>query len=169
MLYGNKRFEAKKHEKNKSEVIATLEDIFKDVETNFIEAEKKFDKADDVTLEEIYEEFNALEDTYKSLKGDLKELILNVERYEYIMSDSEYENYLDEIYGEVKIAGYKFNTGRALKELDPIAFSVSKSDVSGSLSEEVDVSEEFEDDLQYFDEECSALSRDIIGFLRNNF
>jgi len=38
------------------------------------------------------------------------------------MSEDEYEEYLDNIYGDVNICGYKYPSGGALKELDPIAF-----------------------------------------------
>lgn len=36
--------------------------------------------------------------------------------------EDRYQDTLDEIYGEVDIAGHSFSTGRALRELDEIAF-----------------------------------------------
>jgi hypothetical protein len=47
---------------------------------------------------------------------------------EYEMTEQEYEDRLDEIYGEVEICGMTFNSGRALKELDPTAFRCGKGD-----------------------------------------
>lgn len=39
-----------------------------------------------------------------------------------------YLDFLDEIYGEVKIAGYNYMTGRTLQEIDPTAFRTGLND-----------------------------------------
>ena len=44
-------------------------------------------------------------------------------------SESEYEEMLNDIYGTVEICGMTFDSGRALKELDPIAFRCGMSDL----------------------------------------
>lgn len=44
------------------------------------------------------------------------------------ITDEEYEDYLNDIYGEVKICGMTFDSGRALKKLDEIAFNCGKND-----------------------------------------
>lgn len=44
------------------------------------------------------------------------------------MTDEQYEEALNEMYGEVSICGMTFNAGHALKELDPIAFNCGKAD-----------------------------------------
>lgn len=49
--------------------------------------------------------------------------------YEKEKSESEYIDYLNEIYGEVKICGMAFDSGYVLKELDPIAFHCGLSDM----------------------------------------
>ena len=40
----------------------------------------------------------------------------------YTVSEEDYMDLLDDIYGTVEIAGMTYDTGRALRELDPIAF-----------------------------------------------
>jgi hypothetical protein len=47
----------------------------------------------------------------------------------------QFDEFLDEIYGTVKIAGYEYNTSQALKEVDPIAYSVGMNDYESSLEE----------------------------------
>ena len=37
-------------------------------------------------------------------------------------AERDFEEMLGEVYGTVEICGYTFDAGRALKELDPIAF-----------------------------------------------
>lgn len=48
---------------------------------------------------------------------------------EYEMSDRDYEDYLDEIFGDVEVCGYSYSSGRVLHELDPIAFDCGKSEL----------------------------------------
>ena len=47
----------------------------------------------------------------------------------------QYDEFLDEIYGTVVIAGYQYNTSQALKEVDPIAYSVGMNDYESSLED----------------------------------
>lgn len=48
------------------------------------------------------------------------------EREKY--TEEEYEDILNEIYGDVEICGISFESARALKELDPIAFDCGFAD-----------------------------------------
>jgi hypothetical protein len=43
-------------------------------------------------------------------------------------SEDEFEEYLTEIYGTVKICGMTFDSGRALREMDHVAFRCAMSD-----------------------------------------
>ena len=36
--------------------------------------------------------------------------------------EEQFNDMLDDIYGDIKICGYSYNSSRALKELDPIAY-----------------------------------------------
>lgn len=46
---------------------------------------------------------------------------------EYEIEES-YDMMLDDVYGIVTVAGMQYDTSRALKELDPIAYRVGMSD-----------------------------------------
>ena len=46
-----------------------------------------------------------------------------------------YNDMLNDVYGTVIIAGYEYDTSRALKEVDPIAYSVGMNDYESSLEE----------------------------------
>ena len=49
------------------------------------------------------------------------------------LDEDEVIEQLDEIYGEVDICGMKYSSGRALKELDPIAFREAQLDLEDNL------------------------------------
>ena len=52
------------------------------------------------------------------------------------LTDSEYEDYLDELYGEVEVCGCNYSAGRTLREVDPTAFRCGKSDYESEQDSE---------------------------------
>jgi hypothetical protein len=60
-------------------------------------------------------------------------MIREVNMAEVTISDKEYMDVLDEIYGTVSICGISYCAGYALFNIDPIAFGVAKSDYEASL------------------------------------
>lgn len=57
--------------------------------------------------------------------------------YFYHEIESQYEDMLNECYGMIDICGMKYDAGRALKNVDEIAFNVGCSDWSGEIYQEV--------------------------------
>lgn len=49
-----------------------------------------------------------------------------------------FNDMLDDIYGMVEIAGFKYDTSRAWKEVDPVAWKLSLNDYADSLIENGD-------------------------------
>ena len=49
------------------------------------------------------------------------------------LDEDEVIDQLDDIYGEVNICGIKYSSGKALLELDPIAFHQSKLDLENNM------------------------------------
>jgi hypothetical protein len=52
------------------------------------------------------------------------------------LTEEDYNDYLDDCFGTVKIAGLEYLTSRALKELDPIAYDCGFSDWEDSRGAE---------------------------------
>ena len=50
--------------------------------------------------------------------------------------EESYKMMLDDVYGTVMIAGYEYDTSRALYELDPIAYRVGLSDYESELEQD---------------------------------
>lgn len=83
---------------------------------------------------------------------------MNVLEKEY--SDEEYEACLTEIYGTVKICGIAFDSGYALRELDPTAFDCTMFDMPTIyICGECDA--EFEEDDKDEAEECCKEEKDF--------
>lgn len=49
------------------------------------------------------------------------------------IANENYDEWLDEIYGDVEIAGFTYCTSEALREVDPIAYKVGISDYVSSM------------------------------------
>ena len=52
--------------------------------------------------------------------------------------EDQYKDMLDDVFGTVEIAGYTYETSRALKEVDPIAYQVGLNDYEASLEGDED-------------------------------
>jgi len=57
-----------------------------------------------------------------------------VKEIEPDVSDEEYEDYLNDLFGEVYVCGTNYDSGRLLKEIDPVAFRCGKSDYESGLN-----------------------------------
>lgn len=71
--------------------------------------------------------------------NDIDEIKANIERLELRKSEledgentGEYDDMLDDTYGEIDICGMKYQSSRALKELDPTAYRCGMNDYNDS-------------------------------------
>lgn len=72
-------------------------------------------------LEELYER-----------KYELEMFLENFDVSEYV-SEDDYWEMLDEVYGDVEVCGMTFSAADALKKLDPIAYNVGYNDYIDSI------------------------------------
>ena len=70
----------------------------------------------------------------------------DVEGGEVTLSESEYVDILNEIYGEVNVCGNNYGSGDILQDQDPIAFRCGKSDHESHIQTELEEQLEREDD-----------------------
>jgi hypothetical protein len=78
----------------------------------------------------------------------------DVDGGEVTLSDSEYEEILNEIYGDVEVCGYTFGSGSLLVDADPTAFRCGKNDYESGIQTELESQLEREDDSDIeFEEE----------------
>ena len=77
----------------------------------------------------------------------------DVDNGEVSLSDSEYVDYLNEIYGSVEVCGHTFEQGDLLKDADPVAFDSGKSDYESEIQSELEkqLDKEDSDDIEFID------------------
>lgn len=62
------------------------------------------------------------------------------------ITESEYEDFLNDIYDAVEICGMSYDSGRALRLLDPVAFRCGLGDYESEIQSELEEAVDNEDD-----------------------
>ena len=83
------------------------------------------------TIEQVQTEIENIELTITELKA-------KIDGFEYSLTDSEFDDYLDksyddESYDEVNICGMTYSASHTLKECDLVAYRCAKSDYEGNF------------------------------------
>ncbi len=106
-----------------------------------------------MTAEEKALQIAALKKQIAELEDKIDNFEIDEDKY-----DENYDEWLDEIYGEIMIGNISFLPSRILKELDPIAYRCGFSDYIDSLDIENDEEyQELQTELEEVKEELAEL------------
>ena len=117
------------------------------------------------TIEQVKTEIENIELTISELKSE-------IDGFEYSLTDSEFDDYLDksyddESYDEVNICGMTYSASHTLKECDLVAYRCAKSDYEGNF--DLDDCTEYTDmvgELKSLESDLKSL-QDELGSLEN--
>lgn len=72
---------------------------------------------------------------------------------EISLTNDEYVDYLNEIYGDVDVCGNSYGAGSLLEDADPVAFRCGKSDHESQIQSELEdqLNREDPDDIDFID------------------
>lgn len=74
------------------------------------------------------------------------------------VSESDYDNYIDELEGDVTICGMSYSASRVLSEIDPIAYRCGFADYCDTLdASEIEAYQELETELDELERELEEL------------
>lgn len=81
---------------------------------------------------------------------------------EVSLSNSEYKDFLNEMYGSVTVCGQEFDHGDLLEDADPVAFRCGKSDYESQIQSELEeqLNREDSSDIEFIDGDEWELSED---------
>ena len=114
------------------------------------------------TIEQLRAQIRHLERDIEDKQGEICTAQSNIETFEYSCTDDEYEQMLDDMYGDVEICGMTYSSCRALKLLDPVAYRCSKIDYESDY--DLDNCEEYKDlkdELEALEDQLSDLENDL--------
>lgn len=114
------------------------------------------------TIEQVQ---NAIYEVEKNI-GAIEIAILDkqkeIDSFEYSCSDDEYDQMLDDVYGDVEICGMTYSSSRALKLLDPVAYSCGKADFESNYDlDNIEEYNDLKDELESLEEQLSDLESEL--------
>ena len=121
------------------------------------------------TIEQLRAQIRHLERDIEDKQGEICTAQSNIETFEYSCTDDEYEQMLDDVYGDVEICGMNYSSSRALKILDPVAYRCAKNDFESNYdlnnceeySDLKDELESLEDQLYDLENDLSELNSEL--------
>ena len=104
------------------------------------------------TIEQVQAEIENLELNISELKSE-------IDGFEYSLTDSEFDEYLDDSYEEAYVCGMTYSASYILKSCDPVAYRCMKSEFEGGF--------DLDDCKEYtaMVEELESLESDLESFL----
>ena len=97
----------------------------------------------------INQQIEMLESKIDAIKADIENKQSEIDNFEYEISESDFDEFLDEIEQPVNVCGMEFYPSDILKSCDPIAYRCAKSDYESNydlddVEEYCDLKEELE-------------------------
>ena len=114
------------------------------------------------TNAQVQNAIDEVESKIADVNQQIKDKQHEIDSFEYSCTDDEYDEMLDEIYGDVEICGMTCSSSRALKLLDPVAYRCGKIDYESNY--DLDNCEEYndlKDELESLEDQLSALENDL--------
>ena len=114
------------------------------------------------TIEQLRAQIRHLERDIEDKQGEICTAQSNIENFEYAASESEFDEFLDEIEGSVTVAGMEFYPSDILKYCDPVAYRCAKNDFESDY--DLDNCEEYsdlKDELESLEDQLSDLENDL--------
>ena len=115
------------------------------------------------TIEQVRAQIRHLERDIEDKQGEICSAQVNIENFEYKASESEFDEFLDEIEGSITVAGMEFQASDILKSCDPVAYSCAKNHFESNY--DLDNCEEYsdlKDELEALEDQLSDLENDLI-------
>ena len=95
------------------------------------------------TIEQVQNAIAEIESKIDDIKNQINDKQKEIDHFEYSCSESEYDEFLDEIEGSVTVAGMEFYASDILKSCDPTAYRCGKLEYEASF--DLDNCEEYND------------------------
>ena len=114
------------------------------------------------TIEQVQNAIYEVEKTIGAIEIAILDKQKEIDSFEYSCSDDEYDEMLDDVYGDVEICGMNYSSSQALKELDPIAYRCGKGDYESNY--DLNNCEEYndlKDELETLEDQLSDLQNDL--------
>ena len=114
------------------------------------------------TIDQVRAQIRHLERDIEDKQGEICAAQVTIENFEYKASESEFDEFLDEIEGSITVAGMEFFPSDILKSCDPVAYRCAKNNFESDY--DLDNCEEYsdlKDELEALEGQLSDLENDL--------
>ena len=114
------------------------------------------------TIEQVRAQIRHLERDIEDKQGEICTAQSNIETFEYEASESEFDEFLDEIEGSITVAGMEFFPSGILKSCDPVAYRCAKNAFeSDYVLDNCEEYSDLKDELEALEDQLSDLENDL--------
>lgn len=111
----------------------------------------------------VNQQIEMLESKINAIKGDIENKQREIDGFEYEISESDFDSYLDDE-GSVTVCGLEFYPSGILKSCDPIAYRCAKSDYESSYDlDDVEEYCDLKEELEALESELEDLESELEG------
>lgn len=110
----------------------------------------------------INQQIEVLESKIDAIKADIENKQSEIDSFEYEISESDFDSYLDDVEETVTVCGMEFYPSDILKSCDPIAYRCAKSDYESSYDlDEVEEYSDLKDELEALESELEDFESEL--------
>ena len=110
----------------------------------------------------INQQIEMLESKINAIKADIENKQSEINNFEYEISESDFDSYLDDTEETVTVCGMTFYPSNVLKSCDPIAYCCAKSDYESSIDlDDVEEYNDLKEELEALESELEDLESEI--------
>ena len=110
------------------------------------------------TIEQVQNAIAEVEAKIANVSQQIESKQKEIDHFEYSCSESEYDEFLDEVEGSVTVAGMEFYASDILKSCDPVAYRCGKADFESNYDlYDVEEYSELKDELEALESELEEL------------
>lgn len=110
----------------------------------------------------INQQIEMLESKIDAIKADIENKQSEINSFEYEISESDFDNVLDESEESVTICGIEFYPSDVLKNCDPIAYRCAKSDYESNFDlDDVEEYTDLKDELEALESQLETLESEL--------
>ena len=114
------------------------------------------------TIVQVENAITEVEAKIANVNQQIEDKQKEIDRFEYSCTESEYDEFLDEVEGSVTVAGMEFYASDILKSCDPVAYRCGKIDYESNY--DLDNCEEYndlKDELENLETELEDLENEL--------
>ena len=114
------------------------------------------------TIEQLQNMIDAVEFEIDDIQNQINDKQKEIDCFEYEVSESDFDEYLDEVEGSVTVAGMEFYPSDILKSCDPVAYRCAKNDYESNYDlDDVEEYNDLKDELELLEDRLSDLKSEL--------